>query len=86
MRDAICADLFTGAIKRLQALSDTKHFGVQRFAGTLASHPLKHSASIGNQRHTAQSPILRSRFGVAAHNDFASLKIDITPGNLLAPR
>src|SRR5205809_115217 len=38
--------------------------------------------SIGNQRHPAHCPILCSRFGIAAHNDLASVKVHIAPCDL----
>ena len=79
MCDAIRADLFARAIKRLLAFADPEHFRVQRLASSFAPHSFKQCASIGNQRNAAQFPILRAGLGVATHNDFAGLKIDIPP-------
>src|SRR5262249_10823797 len=79
MRDAICPDFLTRPIKRLLAFSHSKDFCIQRLVGTFSPHSLKQPASIWNQWAAAQFPILRACRGVAAHNDLASVKIDIAP-------
>jgi len=38
---------------------------------------------IGNQWHTAQFPILSAGRRIAAHKDFASIKVHITPCDLI---
>ncbi len=62
MCDAICSDFFARSIEGFLAFADTKYFCVQRFIGTFTPHSLKQRASIGNQRHAAQFPILRAGF------------------------
>ena len=79
MCDAICADFLTSSIKGLLTFADTEYFCVQRLAGSFTSHAFKQSASLGNEGHAAQFPILRAGCCVAAHNDFASLEIRIAP-------
>src|SRR5262249_5484364 len=81
MCDAIGANLFACTIKCLLAFADAEHFSVQRLTDTFAAHSLKQPTRIGNQRNTAQFPILCGRFGVAPHNDFALLEIQVTPFN-----
>src|SRR5439155_16227002 len=82
MRDTIYVDLLAGSIKSFLTFPDAKYFCVERFVGTFTAHSLKQRARIGNQRNTAQLPILRSGLGVAAHNDLASVKIHVPPGDL----
>ena len=82
MCDAICADFFARTIKCLLAFADAKYFCVQRFAFSFVPHSFKQCASIWNQRHTAQSPILCAGGCVPAHNNFARVKINIPPSDL----
>src|SRR4030095_3823312 len=80
--DPICSGPFARAIKCLLAFANTEYFCVQRFAGTFAAHSWKQRAGIRNHWNTAQLPILCACLGVPAHDDFASVKIDITPSDL----
>ena len=57
MRDAICADLFARAIKRLLAFADAENFSSSDSPGRSLTHSFKQRARIGNQRHAAQFPI-----------------------------
>lgn len=82
MCDAIRTDLLAGPIKRLLAFSDPKYFHVQWFVFSLAQHPFKQRPSIGNQRDTAQLPILCAGGGVPTHNNLARVKVHISPRDL----
>src|SRR5262249_24089058 len=82
MRDAIRAHLFARAIKRLLALTNTKHLGIRRFAWSFAPHSFKQRAGIGNQWHTAQLPILRAGACVTSHHDLARVKVNVPPSDL----
>src|SRR6516165_2101870 len=79
MSDSLRTDLFARSIKCLLAFTDAEHFHVQRLACSFTPHPFKQCACIGNQRNTAQFPILCAGVDVAAHNDFGSLKVHISP-------
>src|ERR1022692_2327869 len=80
--DAICSYLVARAIERLLALPNEEHFYIQWLIRTLASHSLEQRPRIGNQRHATQFPVLCSRFGIAAHHEFASVEVNIAPFNL----
>src|SRR5437868_6838089 len=82
MRDAICADFLCRPIKRLLTFADQEYLCVQWLAETFAAHSLKQRARIGNQRNTAQLPIFRARLSVATHDDFARVKVHVSPSDL----
>src|SRR4051812_32542053 len=80
--DSICTDFFARTIERFLAFTHTKDPCIQTLARTLSAHALKQRMSIGYQRDTAHCPILCGRFGIAAHNDLASVKVHIAPCDL----
>jgi hypothetical protein len=82
MSDAIRANLCARSIKRLLTFADAEYFRVQRLVMAFAPHSFKQRASIWNQRNTSQLPILRTSFGIAAHNDLACVKVHVSPGDL----
>ena len=70
------------SIKCFLAFAHMKHLCIQTLARTLSAHALKQRTSIGYQRDTANCPILCGRFGIAAHNNLASIKVHIAPCDL----
>jgi hypothetical protein len=79
MRYAIRTDILTGSIKSFLAFAYTEYFCVEWFAFPFTAHSLKESASVWNQRYAAHFPILRTRLGVAAHNNLTNGKINVAP-------
>src|SRR6266496_2695321 len=77
MRDAINPNSLTRSIKRLLTFSYAEHFCVQWLIRTLTPHSAKQRTRIWNQRDAPYFPILCARRGIAAHDEFTSVKIHV---------
>src|SRR2546430_15126664 len=82
MRNASHFDFVGRSVDRLLRFTYAKDLFRWRFLCPLFAHPSKENARVGDHRHTPHSPILRSSFGIATNDDFASLEIKIAPFNL----